>query len=268
MKSLPLFHHHVQGQTGRPWLTFIPGIGNDASFWAEHAEQLSEHFQVLSFDPWGHHQSPLPPEDCQFADIVDGVIHLWNHLGIERSHVVGLGFGGSVSLALALHYEDRVDKIVACCCRPRQPNDRHEFWRQRCAYAQQHGLDELGDITVDRWLSETFRHTYPDIDQQLRHMIQRTTVEGYCAYVNAFIEMDFSAQLEQISRPVLLLAAEHDHGGGPVADMQDMQKKLPNASLHIIQGSGHICNFEAPEQVTHYLKQFLNPTEFQGVKSA
>ena len=257
MTSLPLFNHHVQGKADAAWITFIPGIGNDASFWAVHAEILAEHFQVLTFDPWGHNLSPLPPEPCSFQAIVDGVIALWDHLGIQKSSVVGLGFGGSVSLSLGLAYPERIEKIVACCCRPRQPDDRHEFWRDRCAKAQANGLDKLGDVTVDRWLSKEFRDMHPEADQQLRAMIKRTTVEGYCAYVNAFIEMDFSNSLGQIQAPVLLLAAEHDHGGGPVEDMQVMAAQLPNAKLEIIQGSGHICNFEAPDQVSQHLTNFL-----------
>ena len=257
MTSLPLFNHHVQGKADAAWITFIPGIGNDASFWAVHAEILAGQFQVLTFDPWGHNLSPLPPEPCSFQAIVDGVIALWDHLGIQKSSVVGLGFGGSVSLSLGLTYPERIEKIVACCCRPRQPDDRHEFWRDRCAKAQANGLDKLGDVTVDRWLSKEFRDTHPEADQQLRAMIKRTTVEGYCAYVNAFIEMDFSNSLGQIQAPVLLLAAEHDHGGGPVEDMQVMAAQLPNAKLEIIQGSGHICNFEAPDQVSQHLTNFL-----------
>lgn len=257
MTSLPLFHHHVQGKADVAWITFIPGIGNDASFWEAHAKILAQHFQILTFDPWGHNLSPLPPEPCTFQTIVDGIVALWDHLGIQKSSVVGLGFGGSVSLCLGLNYPERIEKIVACCCRPRQPDDRHDFWRERCAKAQANGLDKLGDITVDRWLSEAFRTSHPEADQQLRAMIKRTTVEGYCAYVNAFIEMDFSTQLKEIKAPVLLLAAEHDHGGGPVDAMQAMLMQLPKATLEIIHNSGHICNFEAPDQLAQHLTQFF-----------
>ena len=257
MQSLPLFHYQTQGKAGAKWITFIPGIGNDASFWEVHAQTLAQDFQILRFDPWGHHLSPLPPQPCSFQQIVDGVVALWDHLGIEQSSIVGLGFGGSLSLALGIHYPERVEQIVACCCRPRQPDDRHDFWRDRCAQAQANGLAHLGDITVDRWLSASFRSSHPKQDQQLRDMIKRTSVAGYCAYVNAFIEMDFSAQLAQLHKPVLLLAAEHDHGGGPVADMQAMAAQLPDAKLEIIYGSGHICNFEAPDQITAQLKDFF-----------
>ncbi len=267
MTSLPLFHYHTQGKPDASWVTFIPGIGNDMSFWGTHATLLAEKYQVLTFDPWGHHLSPLPPEVCTYQDIVDGVIALWDHLGIPKSSVVGLGFGGSVALSLGISSPSRVEKIIACCCRPRQPDDRHEFWRDRCAKAKLDGLDQLGDITVDRWLSAEFRVLHPEIDQQLRAMIKRTTVEGYCAYVNAFIDMDFSKELSQIEAPVLLLAAEHDHGGGPVEAMQVMAAALPDAQLQIIQGSGHICNFEAPEQVSRHLLNFLYQHDVQGVNS-
>lgn len=259
MTSLPQLNYNVQGADHAPVLTFIPGIGNDLSFWQKHAEILSQVFRVITFDPWGHNLSPLPPEECSFNTILDGVIQLWDHLGVSQSDVVGLGFGGSMSLALGLHYPERVNRIVACCCRPRQPDNRHDFWRQRRDIAKREGLENLGNITVERWLSEDFRHHNPEVDQLLKDMIHRTTVEGYCAYVEAFIEMDFSQQLDQIQQPVLLLAAEHDHGGGPVDDMKLMAEQMPNAKIEIIQGSGHICNFEAPDQLTQHLNTFLIP---------
>ena len=254
---LPPLNHQITGPSGAPWLTFIPGIGNDASFWRAQAEALSDHFRVLSFDPWGHAASPAPPQDCGFDDVLNGVLQLWDSLGIARSSVVGLGFGGSVALALGLKAPTRVARIVACCCRPRQPDDRRDFWRARIQSARSNGLDALADVTVDRWLSPEFRAQHPEVDAELRAMMKRTTVAGYCAYVNAFIEMDFEAQLPQLQVPTLLLAAEHDHGGGPVADMRAMAARLPGATLEVMAGSGHICNHEKPDVVTSVLRKFL-----------
>ncbi|AYC31309.1 alpha/beta fold hydrolase [Pseudomonas cavernae] len=257
MKTLPTFHHVIQGPEGAPWLTFIPGIGNDASFWAQQAEALAGHFRVLCFDPWGHGQSPLPPQDCRFADIVEGVVQLWDTLGIERSSVVGLGFGGSLALALALEHPQRIERLVAFCCRPRQPDDRREFWQARCEAAQAQGMDKLADVTVDRWLSPEFRAARPEVDQLLRTMMKGTTLEGYLAYVRAFIEMDFAERFNDIQVPALLVAGEHDHGGGPVADMRQMAAQNPRMQLAVIGSVGHICNHEAPAQVEKLLKQYL-----------
>ena len=268
MAKLVGLNHIIQGPESGPWLTFIPGIGNDATFWAFHARVLSRHYRTLVFDPWGHGDSTPPPEDCRFRTIVEGVVDLWDELGIAESHVVGLGFGGSVALALGLDYPDRLDSIVACCCRPRQPDNRRDFWRKRRESALQFGIEPIADQTVGRWLSEDFRATHPHVDQQLRNMVKRTSVEGYRAYVGAFVEMDFEDRLSNLKVPTLLVAAENDHGGGPVEDMQEMADRIPGSQLEIIAGCGHICNFEAPGEVTRILSDFLqapiNRHSFKG----
>lgn len=257
MTTLPHLHHTITGQAGRPWVTFIPGIGNDATFWQVQADALARDFQVLSFDPWGHGNSPLPPPDCSFDDIWRGVVQLWDRLGIEKSSVVGLGFGGSLGLRLGIELPQRVERLVACCCRPRQPDDRRDFWRTRQAAARTQGMEALADTTVDRWLSAEFRQQRPEVDRQLREMMKRTTLEGYLAYVGAFIEMDFTARLPELTVPTLLLAAEHDHGGGPVPAMREMAGQIPHATLHIISDSGHICNHEVPDTVTALIRDFF-----------
>lgn len=259
MTALPPLHHQLLGPIDAPCITFVPGIGNDAGFWADQAQSLSAHYRVLCFDPWGHGASPQPPEDCSFVSILDAVVQLWDQLGIARSALVGLGFGGSLALALGLAHADRVSRIIAFCCRPRQPEDRRQFWQARCEAAERDGIEALADITVDRWLSPAFRAGHPQVDNLLRQMMKGTSLTGYQAYVRAFIEMDFSDRFAQLRVPTLLVAAEHDHGGGPVADMQAMADQCPVATLQVLAGVGHICNHEAPGEVQRLLDTFLRP---------
>ncbi|MBB1606091.1 MULTISPECIES: alpha/beta fold hydrolase [unclassified Pseudomonas] len=257
MNRLPTFHYLVEGPEGAPWLTFIPGIGNDASFWEEQAHVLASRFRVLRFDPWGHGRSPQPPEACRFADILAGIVQLWDELDIPRSHVVGLGFGGSQALALGLDHPRRIGRIAAFCCRPRQPDDRRDFWRARCQAARDQGIARLADVTVDRWLRPEFRLAHPEVDERLRRMMKATSLAGYLAYVEAFIEMDFSARFAELAVPTLLVAAEHDHGGGPVEAMREMAACNPHTRLAVLEGAGHIVNHEAPRQVQRLLDDFF-----------
>lgn len=257
-RVVPLFAYEAQGPDEAPWITFIPGIGNDRSFWRQHANALALDFKVLIFDPWGHGDSPPPPDECGFDDMISGLIQLWDQQGIERSSVVGLGFGGSIALATAIAHKGRVDRVVACCCRPRLPEDRRVFWRERLEAAARVGMAAITDMTVDRWLSAEFRVSHPNIDFTLRQAMRRTTLAGYQAYVSAFVEMDFAARLAEIRCPVQLVAAAHDHGGGPVEAMEEMAAVLPNAKLAIIPNSGHICVAEAPEELARILKSFFS----------
>lgn len=238
-------------------MTFVPGIGNDASFWAAQAEALADRFRVVRFEPYGCGASPAPPAELRIEDLADDLVALWDSLGIETSSVVGLGFGGSTALVTGLRHPARVDKVVACCCRPRQPENRRDFWRERQAYARTHGLQDLTTQTVDRWLSADFRRDHPGVDAALRVAMLRNSVEGYVAYVGAFIEMDFAEDLPGLKPDTLLIAAEHDHGGGPVPAMQAMAERTPAARLTIVQGSGHIVNHEQPGEVTRLLREFL-----------
>lgn len=262
--GLPVFAHEVHGPAGGAWVTFIPGIGNDRTFWQDQAERLAQNFRVLLFDPWGHGSSPPPPDPCAFDDIAQGILALWNHLSIAQSAVVGLGFGGSLALYLAATAPARVTRTAAFCCRPRQPDDRRAFWRDRCAKAAELGIPAITQVTVDRWLSETFRASHPKIDDALREAMNRTSLAGYQAYTGAFAEMDFAGRLTAISSPVRLIAAEHDHGGGPVAAMTELARQIGGAELTIIPGSGHICVAEAPQAVAAILSEFLAPLNVGG----
>jgi 3-oxoadipate enol-lactonase len=258
---LPPFAAKILGKPGLPWVTFVPGIGNDSTFWANQAERLADRFQVLTFDPWGHGDSPSPPEGCRFSDVVDGLIQLLDAYAIEQTALVGLGFGGSVALATALDHGGRVSRVVACCCRPRQPDDRRAFWRDRRAQAAEIGMERITDMTVDRWLSDAFRAARPDVDAALRAMMNRTTLAGYQAYVDAFVEMDFAARLGELTVPTLLVAGENDHGGGPPDDMRKMANAIPGARFELIEGAGHIVNYEAPDKLAALVADFLEGRE-------
>lgn len=258
MKGLPPLNYYVAGPAEAPWVTFVPGIGNDASFWRNQVPAISAAYRTLSFDPWGHGDSPPPPEGCRFETIVAGLVQLWDELGVRRSSVVGLGFGGSVALAVAIDHPARVERVAACCCRPRQPDDRRDFWRARANRAGEIGVDGVADMTVDKWLSEDFRREHPEVDRELRAMVKRTSLAGYRAYAEAMAEMDFAARLPSLTLPTLLVAAEHDHGGGPIGAMQEMAAAIPTARLEVLKGIGHICNWEAPDLVTDRVRQFLD----------
>lgn len=257
MKQLQKLYSQLRGPEGAPVVTFVPGIGNDSEFWGDQADRLVGDFQVLTFDPWGHGNSPPPPDDCRFQDVVDGLIQLLDQHKIERTVLIGLGFGGSVAFATALDHSSRITQLIACCCRARQPDDRREFWRERQAKATEIGMDRLADMTVDRWLSEDFRSANADIDATLRTMMKRTTVAGYLAYVGAFIEMDFSDRLADMKVPTMLIAAEKDHGGGPPEDMRAMAAVISDAQYEMVPHAGHIVNFEAPDALAKLISDFL-----------
>lgn len=105
---------HVSG-TGEP-LLLIHGSGPGVTAWANWRmtiPALAEHFTVIAPDIVGFGFTDRP-EDVVF-DLPTWTAHavgVLDALGIEKAHVIGNSFGGSIALSLAITHPERVDRLV------------------------------------------------------------------------------------------------------------------------------------------------------------
>lgn len=105
---------HDQG-TGAPVL-LIHGSGPGVSAWANWRltlAALSPHFRCLAPDMAGFGYSAVP-EGYAFSSRawLDQLIAFLDVMGIDKAHVIGNSFGGSMALALAIAAPERVDRLV------------------------------------------------------------------------------------------------------------------------------------------------------------
>ena len=88
----------------------------------------------------------------------------------------------------------------------------------------------------------------------LRRKTYLSSVRGYCKPVTKF-------DLQSISVPVTLIAAELDKGVPP-SDMEKVSAKIPNANFTLIHNAGHIANLDQPEVFNRALvRHFQNLKE-------
>lgn len=107
-------NYHDLG-AGDPVL-LIHGSGPGVSAWANWRlplAALSPNFRCLAPDMAGFGYSTVP-EGYAFnrQAWLDQLIGFMDALGIERAHVIGNSFGGSMALALAIAHPERVNRIV------------------------------------------------------------------------------------------------------------------------------------------------------------
>lgn len=97
---------------GRAPVLLVHGINMSRDVWREVAERLAASRRVVAFDLRGHgvssRRGPYGAEDYA-AD----ALAVLDHLEIDRAHVVGTSFGGSVACALAVRVRERVLSILA-----------------------------------------------------------------------------------------------------------------------------------------------------------
>ena len=105
---------HVAGDG--PAVLLLHGSGPGVTAWANWRltlPALAEHFTVVAPDIVGFGFTERPDDAVYDLDTWTGhAIAVLDALGIDRAHVVGNSFGGSLALSLAIRHPDRVRNLV------------------------------------------------------------------------------------------------------------------------------------------------------------
>jgi pimeloyl-ACP methyl ester carboxylesterase len=244
-----------------PPVTLAHGFVGDArSSWAGQIEALADEFTVIAWDAPGAGASSDPPEDFGMGDYADCQAALLHALRIERAHLVGLSFGGSLALATYHRHRAVVSSLVLV--------SGYAGW-----------LGSLGAEEADRRLARSLRASTLPPDEFVAAMVPSMfspTAEGelvarfvdsvrgfrpsgFRALARASVE-DQTHVLPEVGVPMLLLYADHDLRA-PVAVGEAIHAAVPGSELVVLAGSGHASPVEAPDEVTRELRRFLRSVE-------
>lgn len=75
-------------------------VGDGRGTWPQQIDALSDEFTLVAWDGPGSGRSSDPPESFRLSDYADCLAGLVNALGLARTHVAGLSFGGALALEL------------------------------------------------------------------------------------------------------------------------------------------------------------------------
>src|SRR5437879_8071585 len=87
-----------------PALVLLHGFFGDSRVWRWQLEALSDEFTVVAWDAPGCGGSSDPPAGFRMADYADSLAGLIRWLGLDGASVVGVSFGGTLALELALRH--------------------------------------------------------------------------------------------------------------------------------------------------------------------
>ncbi len=69
-------NYRIDGVDAGDWVTLVPGVGNDITFWDALVPVLEKDFRVLRYDPRGQAGSDIPPGPYSLDDAVGDVTGL------------------------------------------------------------------------------------------------------------------------------------------------------------------------------------------------
>jgi len=96
------------------WVTFIHGAGGSSTIWYKQVKFLKNHFNLLLIDLRGHGMSNVLTINDEYSLdlVIEEIIEVKDHLGIKKSHFIGVSLGSVIITKLSEKYPDLIDKIV------------------------------------------------------------------------------------------------------------------------------------------------------------
>jgi 3-oxoadipate enol-lactonase len=240
-----------------PWLVMSHSLACDLTMWDEQAAVLRRNFKVLRFDTRGHGNSDAPEGGYTLDMLAYDVHGLLQGLGVDRCHWVGLSMGGMIGQTFALKFPKMFATLVLADTTSRYAPEALPLWQGRIKTAQAQGMEALVETTLQRWFTEPFRKSHPEVTARVSAMIRATPVPGYVGCCTAIPQINVTERLKEIKCPALVVVGEQD-AGTPVALSREIQAALPGSELVIIPSASHLSNLEQPTAFLRALTTFLN----------
>ncbi len=245
----------IEGPSGAPWVTFCHSLATDLTMFDEQAVELAKNFRVLQYDRRGHGQTDAPSGPYTWDKLIEDVVGLWNKLGVENSHYVGLSMGGMIGIGLALQHPERLLSLTACDCRADAPEFFRDMWKARQSDVKDQGMESIVDMTLATWFTEDRILKGGKLIDRVRNMILATKINGYLGSTDALKELKFKRNLDKIKTRTQFIVGAHD--GPHPEEMKTMHELVEGSTFNIIENAAHLSNLEQPEKFNSLIAEFI-----------
>jgi len=167
--------------------------------------------------------------------------------------------GGYVTFELLRRHPKRVQALILCDTKAEadSPQGRRER-DELAALARSAGAAAVAERLLPALLAPATHTAQPEVVQQVREMIERTSVAGIVGALHAMRDRpDSTALLPQIRVPTLVLGGADDAIASPAA-MQAMAAAIPGSQFATIPSAGHLAPLEQPLAISRRLTDFLS----------
>jgi pimeloyl-ACP methyl ester carboxylesterase len=258
--GLAKIHYEIHG-SGEP-LVLIPGFASGIWSWRRQIEVLSSHFRVLLFDPRGISNSTGDESGtATIGAIADDVKSLLEELNIERSHILGISFGGFVAQEFALKYAATLRKLVLASTSFGGKHHVSPSYEVLSAFAPSKDLNSPERIRKGLKMSFTpaFAEENAGLVEEFCNLREMNPVSEsvYLQQLLAATTFDAEARVSQITADTLIVSGDRDNVV-PIQNSENLAERLLNARLEIIRNGGHMAFYERADEFNDIVTSFLS----------
>lgn len=263
-------HYKEMGQ-GDTTFILLHGFGASLFSWHAVMQPFSEYGRVVAYDrpAFGLTSRPMPRDwdgESPYStnSNVELLAGLMNELNIDKAILVGNSAGGSVSVAFALKYPERVQALILVDPALGGGGGRFPQWALPLMATPQ--MRHVGPLLV-----RSIAQTGNDTILQAWHdpsLVTTETIDAYRKPLKAYnwdralyeftiASRPLELRLTELKMPVIVIAGDDDRII-PTEYSVQASKDIPGSQLVILPACGHVPHEECPvafmEAVTGFLE--------------
>lgn len=258
-------YYELYGPDDAPVLVLNNGIiMNAATSWVFQTKTLSSIYRVLQYDCRGQGQSDHPVEAYSMAGHAYDLSGLLDALGIEQAHIAGISYGGEVAQAFGLQYPEKTLSLILIDTVSEVGPELVTIigaWMDALRVGDPVGFF---NATVPWNFSAEFIANNTAMLEAAKNRYGELDFPAVIRLCEAFLEVDFTAQLPEIGAPTCIIV-----GGGDILKGMEyariLQREIPKTELHILDGAGHASCWERPEEFNSVVLGFLAKQSSKGL---
>ncbi len=236
--------HFVELGQGDPVVLLHGYLGNHTDFIDRGTLALfaGEGYRAIAIDCRGYGESDKPHDpDSYGIEMIEDVVHLLDHLNIEKAHVVGASMGGFIANKLRETHPDRLLSVVLGLAGWMKEGDYQEFWD---AFAGSLDRGEGIRMLLQALSPDGEEPSEEEIAQYEKARFAHQDVKALAAVARSYTRFAVSESgLRQNQVPTIAIIGDRD----PLKDSVDaMRGVMSNLEIVIIKEADHVTAGASP----------------------
>ncbi len=223
--------------------------------WAPNIDVLSREYRTVAVDQVGEFGKSVCAKPVRsFQDLIAWLDELIGALEArERVSLVGMSYGGALAAQYALHFPERLEKVVLLAPAVTVLRPPAEFWVRLIALgiARQKGLRAFF-----RWIFADMARTDPQwINSTIAQLsLNMRSIQRHKTPIPPVLT---DTEWGGLRAPALFLAGENEVIYSAEKAVHRLKRVAPQVTAEIIPGAGHDLTFARATMVNERILQFL-----------